>query len=694
MSLGKTLKIVCKKTVFFIKDVLFVLLLVSFFSCVGILIGVWYLYKYEVPEIERLHAGSLSQTSVLYDRTGKHVLYELYGEENRKIITHENIPDVMRMATLAGEDVNFYQHYGVDPRAIVRALRANLKSGSIEEGGSTLTMQLVRNLYLYRAQTFERKVIEALMAFRLETMYTKDEIFDWYLNTVPYGSNTYGIQSASETFFGKDAKDLTLDEASFLAVLPKATTFFSPYGENISSLKANQRKILDTMLDKNMISFEHYRDSLSIDTFSKVQKKKNSIIAPHFVFYTLSQLQTEYGEELLRIGGLRILTTLDMDMQKKAEEMVLQRAKENQLLHNAENASLVALNPKTGEILAMVGSRNYFDETIDGEVNVATSPRQPGSAFKPIAYAKALELGLQPDTVLYDVPTSFGPDGSGGEYRPQNYNQGFSGLVSLKKALAMSLNIPAVKILYIAGLDNTIELAGRLGITTLNDRNRYGLSLVLGGGEVSLLELTGAFSVFANDGVRNDIKSIMNITGMTGNQLDFSKQEEARVLDVQIARKINSMLSDNDARSSVFGSQSSLFIPEYPNVAVKTGTTQEYRDGWTVGYTPNIAVGIWTGNNDNRPMKAGSPGVYTAAPLWNDYMRYVLERLSEKEEFITPDAWEKSSLPMINGRGSGRSLLYYIDQAKFSGAPRYDREMISRWDSALKKPPEDEKTKK
>ncbi len=691
MFLGKKVFIIFKKIAFFIKDVFVVVFFISLFSFMGIMSGIWYLYTYEVPEMERLHEGSLSQTSVLYDRTGKHILYELYGEENRKIIAHQNIPDVIRIATLAGEDINFYQHYGVDPRAILRALRANLKSGGIEEGGSTLTMQLVRNLYLYRAQTFERKIIEALMAFRLETMYTKDEIFDWYLNTVPYGSNAYGIQAASETFFGKDAKNLTLDEASFLAVLPKATTFFSPYGENTSFLKANQRKILDTMLDRNMISFEQYRDALSIDTFAKLQKKKNAIIAPHFVFYTLSQLQKEYGEELLRIGGLRILTTLDKEMQEQAEKMVLEKAKENKILHNAENASLVALDPKTGEILTMVGSRNYFDQDIDGEVNVATSPRQPGSAFKPIAYVKALELGLQPDSVLYDVPTSFGPDGSGGEYRPQNYNEGFSGLISLKKALAMSLNIPAVKILYIAGLDNTLELSSRLGITTLNDRNRYGLSLVLGGGEVSLLELTGAFAVFGNDGVKNDVKSILSVSGMTGNQIDFSQKEAVRVIDLQVARKINSMLSDNEARSSVFGPQSTLFIPEYPSVAVKTGTTQEFRDGWTIGYTPDIAVGIWTGNNDNRPMKAGSPGVYTAAPLWNEYMRYALGRLSEKEVFIPPDPWEKSSLPMINGRGSGRSLLYYVSQAKFSGAPRYDQDMINRWDSALRRPIEEKK---
>ncbi|NCU42085.1 MAG: penicillin-binding protein, partial [Candidatus Moranbacteria bacterium] len=610
MSLGKRVFIVFKKITFFIKDVFVVLLLISLFSFIGISVGIFYLYTYEVPEMERLHEGSLSQTSILYDRTGKHILYELYGEENRKIIVHENIPDIIRMATLAGEDINFYQHYGVDPRAVLRALRANLKSGGIEEGGSTLTMQLVRNLYLYRAQTFERKIIEALMAFRLETMYTKDEIFDWYLNTVPYGSNAYGIQSASEVFFGKDAKDLTLDEASFLAVLPKATTFFSPYGENTSSLKTNQRKILDTMLNENMISFEQYREALSVNTISKVKQKRDIIIAPHFVFYTLSQLQKEYGEELLRIGGLRIITTLDKEMQEQAEKMVLEKAKENQDLHSAENASLIALDPKTGEILAMVGSRNYFDKNIDGEVNVVTSPRQPGSAFKPIAYARALELGLEPDSVLYDVPTSFGPDGIGDEYRPQNYNEGFSGLVSLKKALAMSLNIPAVKILYIAGLDNTLELASRLGITTLNDRNRYGLSLVLGGGEVSLLELTGAFSVFANDGVRYPTKNIMQIYGTTGNQIDSSQKEGERVVDPQVARKINNMLSDNDARSSVFGSQSSLFIPEYPQVAVKTGTTQEFRDGWAIGYTPDIAVGIWTGNNDNRPMKAGSPGVY------------------------------------------------------------------------------------
>jgi 1A family penicillin-binding protein len=673
-----------KKVGIFLREACIIICLVLIFSGLGIGLGILYLYKYEAPDVARLSAEALPQTTVLYDRTGEHILYEIYGEENRKIIPHEEIPDFVRMATLAAEDRQFYEHWGVDPRAVLRALKANLESGDIEEGGSTITMQLVRNLYLTKEKTFERKVTEAIMAIRLEQKYTKDEILDWYLNTVPYGSNAYGIEVASEVFFDKNARDLTLDEAVLLASLPKATTFYSPYGENQSALEERINKISQALLEEGMITVEEYQRLVREDALEKLRPREDLIRAPHFVFYILEKLEEEYGEDLLRVGGLKVYTTLDYEMQEKAEEVVFKGAQKNLSEYSAENSALVAIDPKTGEILAMAGSRDYFDEEIDGEVNVATSLRQPGSAFKPIAYAKALELGLEPHSFVYDVPTSFGPDGSGSEYTPGNYGGNFFGRVTLESALAMSLNIPAVKALYIAGLDNTIELAQRLGITSLTDRNRYGLSLVLGGGEVQLLELTGAFGVFANDGVRNDVHGIRRIENAGGGAMeDILGVSSQRVLEEQVARKMNAMLSNNDARTPIFGPESDLFIPNR-QVAAKTGTTQSYRDGWTVGYTPNIAIGVWAGNNDNRAMRPGSAGVFVASPIWNEYMRFALEKFPEKQ-FQEPLEVAKSDVPMIGGRRSGRSLLYYVNRANFPGAPLYDPKMIARWDGAIQK---------
>jgi penicillin-binding protein 1C len=699
------------------RETLVIAVIVSLFASLGVVAAVVYLYWYEAPDISALRSASLAQTTVLYDRTGEHILYELYGEENRKVISPEEIPDVVRLATIAAEDAEFYRHWGVDPFAAMRALRANVRSGDIEEGGSTITMQLVRNLYLSREKTFERKVTEAILALKLEQSHTKDEILHWYLNTIPYGSNAYGIQAAAEVFFAKPAKELTLDEAAFLAALPKATTYYSPYGENASNLIDRKRHILDRMVFLGMIDSKDRDSAVSVDTLAKVAPNKNNILAPHFVFFVLSQLEREYGEDVLRIGGLHVKTTLDWEMQQRAEEVVRTGALRNASEYNAENAALVALDPKTGGILAMAGSRGYFDTEIDGEVNVATRPRQPGSAFKPIVYAKVLELGLQPDSLVYDVRTSFGPDGSGGEYIPRNYSGTFSGLLTLKEALSRSLNVPAVKMLSIAGLDNALEFSRRLGITTLTDRDRYGLSLVLGGGEVTLLDLTSAFSVFANDGVRNAAIGILDISGVSGNALSLSNRVPERVIDAQIARKINDMLSDNDARAPVFGSSSPLFFPD-ADVAAKTGTTQEWRDGWTVGYTPDIAVGVWTGNNDNHPMRLNADGVYVAAPIWNEYMRFAIDRFGA-ESFLPYDEYERSPLPMIGGRGvsfsvryydvqsgdeisaeeastkdandvrinnvaSGHSLLYYVNQAKFPSAPVYDPAMISRWDAAIR----------
>lgn len=589
------------------------------------------------PAASQLTERKINQTSIIYDRTGNHILYELHGEENRKIISHDEIPDIIRSATIAAEDDNFYRHIGVDPFAIVRALKVNIENNGILQGGSTITQQLARSAFLTKERTLKRKFLEAIFSLKIEKHYTKDEILDQYLNEVPYGANAYGVQTASQTYFGKNAKDLSLDEAAFMAALPKAPSYYSPYNSHGKETIARQKYIIERMYSLEMINEDQMKQALKEDTLSKIKKPVQPIMAPHFVFFVLEQLETEYGKEFIQTGGLKIYTTIDIDMQKLGEEVVAKGASKN-ISRGASNAALVAVNPKDGDIITMVGSKDYFDTSIDGQVNIATSLQQPGSSFKPFAYAAAFEKGYQPETKILDAPTNFGPDGSGRNYIPRNYDGSFHGLLTMRQALAQSLNVPAVKTLYLAGIDETIDLAKRLGITTLNERSRYGLSLVIGGGDVKLVDMASAFSVFANDGIRNPARSILKITDSNGKIIKESKLNPSVALDSQIARKINSILSDNNARAPIFGSRSPLILSDGRPVAAKTGTTQEFRDAWTVGFTPQISVGVWAGNNDNRPMKGGSDGVFVAAPIWNEFMTKVMQERS-RETFIAYDTY-------------------------------------------------------
>jgi len=603
-------------------------------------IGFFYAYqKTELPE--DLHSRNLYQTSYIYDRSGEHILYKIYNEENRKIISHKEIPEFVRIATIVAEDNNFYSHHGIDLISIIRSAKTNIESKSVQQGGSTITQQLARNAFLDRKKTWRRKILEIIMAIKIEKHYSKEDILDMYLNEVPYGSNAYGIAIASETFFSKKAKDLTLDEVALLAALPNAPTYYSPYGNHIDELVSKQQKVLDRIEKLKLIDSEKIQEAKKTITFSKIVPFHETIDCPHFVFYVKEKLEETYGSDLVEKGGLKIYTTLDYDLQKTGEKIVSEGVRNNQKF-NAENAALVSLDPKNGQILTMIGSRNFFDEKIDGQVNVAIRARQPGSSFKPFAYAKAFEKGYEPETLIIDSPTDFGPDGSGKNYIPRNYDEKFHGLVTMRQALAMSLNVPAVKTLYLAGVNDTIELAHRLGITTLNKKNYYGLSLVLGGGEVSLLDETAGFSVFANDGKKNPVTAILKIENVDGKTIFQSESKNEVVLDPQIARKINSILSDNQSRAPIFGINNSLHISG-KNVAAKTGTSQKFRDAWTIGYTPSIAVGVWAGNNDNRPMHSGANGISIAAPIWRNFMFQVLERY-ENEKFADYDRQKENLL--------------------------------------------------
>jgi len=609
----------------------------------GVIIASFFIYKYKLPDVNIIDDLKDPETTIIYDRTGETILYEIHGEENRKVLSHEEIPDVIRIATIAAEDKSFYSHHGFDVSAIVRAAKADFDTKAVVQGGSTITQQLARNFFLNREKTLSRKIKETLLAIKIENNFSKNEILDLYLNKVPYGSNAYGIEAAARTFFGKSAKNLTLDEAIFLSALPKAPSKYSPYGNYRNDLIKRQKKIYQKIKKMDVISKEIMMKSQETDTIAKILPFRSPIIAPHFVFFVIEELEKKYGRDFLETGGLRVRTTLDKNLQEIAENTI-QEQMSNIISRGAENASLIAISPKTGEILAMVGSKNYFDTDYDGEVNVATSLRQPGSSIKPIIYAAAFEKGYQPETMIADVPTDFGPDGSGHDYIPNNYDGKFHGVLPMRKTLAMSLNIPAIKTLYAVGIDNAINMAEKLGITTFNDRKRYGLSLAIGGAEVKPLELTAAFSVFANDGKKNEAHAILEIKDFKNNSF-IENRESKQVIDPQVARKISSILSDNEARSQIFGKNSPLNF-DGRSVAAKTGTTQEFRDAWTVGYTPQIAVGVWTGNNNSKPMKAGSDGVFVAAPLWRKFMDQILP-IYGQESFIGyfKDRYEASIQP-------------------------------------------------
>lgn len=675
-------------------------------------------FFFNTPRAELVHR-KVAQTSVIYDRSGEHILYEMHGEENRKVLSHEEIPDIMRLATVIVEDNNFYSHSGVDFISIIRALRANLEKSQLSQGASTITQQLARNAFLTREKSWERKMKEVALAFKIEMKYSKDEILDFYLNEIPYGSNAYGIESASQVFFGKSAKDLTIDEAAVLASLPKATTTYSPYGNKKNLLVARQKYILEKLRDQaDQEGKRAVEEAMSIDTLSKIAPLREKIEAPHFIFYVKEQLEKNYDREMIEEGGLKIYTTLDWDMQKTGELIVKDYVSTNGLKYGFSNGALVAVDPKNGDILVMVGSYDYYDKNIDGNVNVSLAKRQPGSSFKPIVYAKAFEKGFQPETMLFDAPTSFGPDGTGKEYVPKNYSGNYNGLISMRQSLAGSLNIPAVKTLYLGGIDETIELAERLGITTLTRKGNYGLSLALGGGEVSLIEETGAFSVFANDGKRNPIRAITKIVIGNGEE-EITELQEKLVMDPQVARKVASIMSDNKSRAYVFGTNNPLSIPG-KTVAAKTGTHQNFRDAWTVGYTPSISVGVWVGNNDYSPMKEGSDAIYVAAPMWRKFMDYAL--MNRQDEKFLDYIQVKSNKMLVTGNVEGKcvlseeeidkkkkkkkknkekckidhDILYYVNKDDPLGPtePNYKDPMFVRWEKGIDKDEEEEKDKK
>ncbi|MCK5211162.1 PBP1A family penicillin-binding protein [Candidatus Parcubacteria bacterium] len=612
-----------------------------------------------VADISKLTERIVPQSTRIYDRTGETVLFELYGEEKRTEIPLIEIPDFVKWSTIAIEDKKFYEHGGISLWGIFRSIVWNKIRGKPIAGGSTLTQQFVKNAILSSERTITRKLKEWILAYRIEKTYSKDEILGMYFNEIPYGSTAYGVEAASQLYFGKSVRDINLAEAAILAALPQAPSKYSPYGPNRDLLIGRQQYILGLMVEQKFISVDQADEAKQY--ILDFQPPTSNIKAPHFVMYVREMLSEKYGEKMVEQGGLRVITTLDLYKQNIAEEIITEHAEENDEQYEATNAGLVSLDPKTGQILAMVGSKDYFNDEIDGQVNIITSLRQPGSSMKPLIYAAAFQRGYTPNTILYDVVTNFSND-KAEPYEPHNYDLREHGPVTIRKALAGSLNIPAVKALYLAGVDNVLDLAQDLGYTSLEERDRYGLSLVLGGGEIKLLEHANAFGVFAREGVSHPITSILRVEDSTGKTLEeFEEDKDKKVLDPGIARLINNILSDNASRAYAFGERNWLTLGNRP-VAAKTGTTNDYRDAWTIGYTPSIVTGVWVGNFDNTKMKRGAAGGVVAAPIWHDFMERVLGD-TPIESFKTPEI-KKTNKAILDGE-VGTAQVIKID--KISG---------------------------
>lgn len=629
----------------------FLFFLVCLILIASILFSAMVLFiKYNLPSPEKLLARNVAQSTKIYDREGKVILYEIFAEQRRTVMSLNDIPKDLINATLAAEDKDFFKHPGFDFKAIVRAIIIDILKGTKAQGGSTLTQQFIKNAFLTSQKTYQRKITEILLAYQMEKKYSKEEILQMYFNEIPYGSNAYGVEAATQIYFNKSAKDLSLDEAALLAALTKAPTYFSPFGEHKEELLLRRDRILQTMVEENYISPEAAEEAKKINTLEKISPRYENIIAPHFVMYIKELLTKNYGERLVERGGLKVITTLDINKQKIAEEAIARQAEKNEKIFKATNASLISIDVKTGQILALVGSKDFFNQSIDGQVNITLQPRQPGSSFKPVVYAAAFEKGFTPETIVFDVETNFGPDGSGEkDYVPQNYNGKFYGPVTLRQALAGSLNIPSVKLLYLTGIDRVLGLAQKMGYTTLSDKSRFGLSLVLGGGEVKLLEHTAAFGIFAREGQKIPISAILKVEDSQGKILEenkFQNNAGEPVISPQTARLINDILSDNQARSFIFGEKNYLTLPDRP-AAVKTGTTNNFRDAWTIGYTPDLVTGVWVGNNRNEAMKEKADGSRLAAPIWQEFMIKALANVPIKN-FTAPEPCQVNK-PILKG---------------------------------------------
>lgn len=599
---------------------------VVFLSCVLISLLLFIYFAKDLPRPERYDDRPIDKPTKIYDRSGENVLYSIYGEEKREVIELSSLPDHFTDALLTAEDANFYEHFGIDLQGITRSVLLNFQARRAVAGGSTISQQFVRSALLTTERRVIRKVREIILTLELERRYEKDEILEFYLNQIPFGSNAYGVESASQTYFNKQSSELTIAESATLVSLIPAPSHLSPFGNNVEELLRRKNNLLDRMFSRGLITKEEYEGAKEENIVFHLSR--DYLRAPHFVMHIKNTLNKKYGEDFLEEKGLQVYTTIDFELQKRAEEIIKEKVASN-YHYNAHNATMVVNDPHTGEILAMVGSADYFKEPypegctpgvncqFDPFTNVTTRNRQPGSAFKPFVYATAFQKGYDDKTVVEDEKTNFGT--SANPYIPRNYDGIFRGEVTLRESLAQSLNVPSVKVLKeYAGLEESIKNARDFGIELPRPASFYGLPLVLGGGDVKLLEIASAYGVFATNGYRNPPVFISKIEDEDGVIIEKSENSPRRVLNRDVAKKITDILSDNNARAPVFGQHSALYFPG-EEVAVKTGSTQSFRDAWCIGYTSSMVVGVWVGNNDNTPMH-NAPGVNVAAPIWRAFM--------------------------------------------------------------------------
>lgn len=608
----------------------------------------WYLLK-DLPHPNQLAQADQMVTSKILAKDGT-VLFKFYETENRSLVSLEELPQTLIDATIAIEDKSFYQHRGFSPRGIIRAALANSQGKAIEQGGSTITQQLVKNRLLSSERTFQRKLKEVILSIWAETIYSKEQILEMYFNQVAYGGAVYGIEEAAQRYFGKDAQNLTLAESAMLAGLPVAPSVYSPFAGQPEMYKKRQTEVLRRMTEDGYISKTEAETALAEPL--NYQEDAFTIKAPHFVMYVKDLLAKQYGSASLYQGGLEVTTTLDWPLQQKTQKLVTAEVNKLTKLKVGNGAALVT-NPQTGEILAMVGSKNYFDFEHDGQVNVTLRPRQPGSSIKPLTYALALEAGQTPNTIIDDSPITYQTAGSK-PYSPVNYDGRFRGRVTLREALASSYNVPAVKTLATLGVETMLDQGQAMGIDTWEDRQRFGLSLTLGGGEVTMVDMAELYSAFANNGYNTLLNPILEVKNARGetlyrNTCVLEKRgcPQTKTISAATAYQITDILADNQARTPAFGSRSVLYIPGQ-EVAVKTGTTNNLRDNWTIGYTSNRLVATWVGNNDNSPMSYVASGITGASPIWNQIMRSLLDA-NQPHRFNRPESLIKVQVCVPTG---------------------------------------------
>ncbi len=661
---------------------------------IAVSLAVLYLAK-TVPSIQEIGSQQISQSTKIYDRTGTVLLYDVNNGEKRTLVPFGQIPQSVKDATIAIEDQQFYNEPAFDIKGILRAFLVDITTHSFAEGGSTITQQLARTAFLTLNQTIQRKIREFILAVKLSEYYSKDQILALYLNEVPYGPNISGVGEAAQDYFGVPVSQLNIAQSAILAALPQAPTYYSPWGTHVKELLQRQQLVLQQMYNTGKITSAQYAAAKNFKIVFQPQSASGTgIRAPHFVMAVENYLVQKYGENEVDNGGLRVITTLNWPMQQQAEAAVAAGVARNTQLYKATNGALVAQDPTTGQILALVGSANYFNTSNDGNFDVATQGlRQPGSALKPFIYMTAFQMGYTPDTILFDVPTEFStnagcpavPDFNTPNpkcFHPQDFEGTFAGPLTIRDALAQSVNVPAVKMLYLVGEKNAIQNAYNFGLTTLTDPANYGLSLVLGGGAVRLIDLTEAYSVLSQDGVRHAQTMILSVQDANGNTLETYQDQATQVADAQSVRLVNDILSDAAARAPLMGASQNLTVFPGYDVALKTGTSNDYRDAWAMGYTPSLVVGVWAGNNNDTPMQKAGSSILAAVPMWSAFMTQALPEVPNTT-FVQPNPINTTK-PVFNGQyvvnGQVHNILYYVDKNNPTGPdptnpaidPQYD----------------------